>query len=63
MLAAYVLAIAIPYAVFEPTARYIYLIYGVLAFLAAEAVGALIGAFSSENRFVLAAPPRMAGQS
>lgn len=38
MLGIYLAAISFPYAFFEPTARYIYLAYGVLAFLAVEAV-------------------------
>jgi hypothetical protein len=38
MLAIYLAGISLPYAFFEPTARYIYLAYGVLAFLAVEAV-------------------------
>jgi hypothetical protein len=38
MLAIYLAAISMPYAFLEPTARYIYLAYGVLAFLAVETV-------------------------
>jgi hypothetical protein len=46
MLAIYLAAISLPYAFFEPTARYIYLAYGVLAFLAVEAVIALARSLS-----------------
>ncbi|UZK66437.1 hypothetical protein [Sphingomonas sp. M1-B02] len=38
LLALYVATIALPYALFQPMPRYIYLVYGVLAFLAVEAL-------------------------
>ncbi|WP_404333411.1 hypothetical protein AB2M62_10095 [Sphingomonas sp. MMS12-HWE2-04] len=38
MIAVYLAAVALPYALLQPTSRYIYLAYGFLAFLAVEAL-------------------------
>jgi hypothetical protein len=56
MLAAYVAAISLPYALFEPTSRYIYLAYGPLAFLAVETVIAMAKLLRSEPAGALANP-------
>ena len=45
LLAVYVAALALPFGLFQPMARYIYLIYGLLAFLAVEALLLMAGAF------------------
>lgn len=50
MLAVYIAAVALPYALFQPMARYIYLVWGPLAFLAVEAVAT--GSRSASKLFV-----------
>lgn len=50
MLATYIAAISLPYALFQPTARYIYLAYAVLAFLAVDALVACVGALKGMSR-------------
>jgi len=56
ILATYVGAVGLQYAFFQPTARYTYLVYGPLAFLAVEAVKAVAAAMSERVRVLSQAP-------